>query len=143
MVSEMTGLTKRQAEVQQLVDQKLTAEAIATKLGLTVGTVNSHKTRMRLQREDRPLTGREKQVMELVGQGLTDIDISARLEISPRTVEVHRQSVMAKYKARNTPHLMTILHHDATKALQVRISELEAAVARLETELSTLRDGRA
>jgi DNA-binding CsgD family transcriptional regulator len=139
----MTGLTKRQAEVQQLVEQKLTAEAIATKLGLSVGTVNAHKTRMRQRRADRPITGREKQVIELIGQGLTDTDISARLEISPRTVEVHRQSVMAKYKARNTPHLMTILHQEATGALQIRIAELEAAVARLKNELSTLRDGTA
>jgi DNA-binding CsgD family transcriptional regulator len=127
-------LTKRQAEIQRLVDQKLTSRAIAAELGLTVGTVSAQKARIRIRLESRPLTKREIEIVELIGKGLSDIEISATLHISARTVEVHRQSVITKYKARNTPHLLALLHEQATKALLARISELEAIIADLRNE---------
>jgi DNA-binding CsgD family transcriptional regulator len=138
----MEALTKRQAQVQELMEQKLTAEAIAAKLGLSVGTVNVHKARMRHRLAGRPLTKREQEIVELIGRGLNDNEISAALAISARTVETHRHSAIAKYKARNTPHLLASLHEEAAKALLARISELEARIVGLEGQLATLTESR-
>ena len=96
---------------------------------------------MRRRSADRQLSKREQDVVGLIGRGLNDSEISAALNISARTVEAHRQSVIAKYKARTTPHLLAILHEDATKALNARISELEAIVNYLEGQLASKREG--
>jgi DNA-binding CsgD family transcriptional regulator len=136
----MQGLTKRQAQVQRLVEQKLSPEAIAVELGMTVGTVNVHKTRIRRRLAGRALTKREQEVVKLIGRGLSDAEISATLGISHRTVEAHRQSVITKYKARNTPHLLVMLHEEAAKELHGRISELETLVAELEKKVRQRED---
>jgi DNA-binding CsgD family transcriptional regulator len=136
----MQDLTKRQAQVQRLVEEKLSAEAIAVKLGMTVGTVNAHKTRIRRRLAGRSLTKREQEVIKLIGSGLSDAEISVTLGISHRTVETHRQSVIAKYKARSTPHLLVMLNEEAIKGLHARISELETLVAELEKKVGRTED---
>jgi two-component system response regulator FixJ len=63
-----------------------------------------------------PLTERERQVLVGLMAGETNREVAQQLTISPRTVEVHRASIMDKFGARNTVHLVSLVRDAWAKA---------------------------
>jgi len=52
------------------------------------------------------ITRREKEVLGLIADGLTNNEIADKLFISTTTVDTHRQSLLAKFDAKNTATLI-------------------------------------
>ncbi len=52
------------------------------------------------------ITRREKEVLSLIADGFTNNEIADKLFISTTTVDTHRQSLLAKFEAKNTATLI-------------------------------------
>ena len=52
------------------------------------------------------VTRREKEVLSLIADGFTNNEIADKLFISTTTVDTHRQSLLAKFEAKNTATLI-------------------------------------
>ena len=70
------NLSKRQAQVQELVALGLTNQEIAEHLGNGSKTVGTHRDRASALRKGTSLAARELQVAELTPSGLSSADIA-------------------------------------------------------------------
>jgi DNA-binding CsgD family transcriptional regulator len=55
------------------------------------------------------LTVREREIMQLISKGLSTKEIAGKLFISFHTVESHRKNLLAKFNAKNSVELLTLL----------------------------------
>ncbi len=55
-------------------------------------------------------TSREREVLDYMLEGFTTSEIATKLCLSPRTIETHRRNMLAKFGARNVPHLINIIY---------------------------------
>ncbi|WP_150114883.1 hypothetical protein [Xanthomonas euvesicatoria] len=90
------------AQVQCLLDQRVTQRALAQRLGVTHQAVNRFVRRHGLagsgrqafrDRQARELIERRQQVQRLVQAGLTSAEVAKRLGVSPATIGLDRQSL--------------------------------------------------
>jgi DNA-binding NarL/FixJ family response regulator len=68
-------------------------------LRVSLKTITSHHV---------ALTKREEEILHFISQGCTNNEIAVKLFISKRTVDGYRESILSKFGARNTAHLMAI-----------------------------------
>jgi DNA-binding CsgD family transcriptional regulator len=52
------------------------------------------------------LTGREKEILHLISIGFSSDEIARDLYLGAETVRTYRKSLLQKFKARNTAHLI-------------------------------------
>jgi DNA-binding CsgD family transcriptional regulator len=61
------------------------------------------------QKKTATLTVREREIMQLISKGLSTKEIAGKLFISFHTVESHRKNLLAKFNAKNSVELLTLL----------------------------------
>ncbi len=90
------------AQVQCLLDQRVTQRALAQRLGVTHQAVNRFVRRHGLagsgrqafrDRQARELIERRQQVQQLVQAGLTSAEVAQRLGVSPATIGLDRRAL--------------------------------------------------
>ena len=54
------------------------------------------------------ITSREREVLVRISKGASSPEIAEVLEVSIETIKSHRKSLLIKFKARNTAHLIRI-----------------------------------
>ncbi|PZT35873.1 hypothetical protein A7X97_13665 [Stenotrophomonas sepilia] len=90
------------AQVQSLLDERMTQRALAQRLGVTHQAVNRFVRRHRLAgsgrqtfraRQARELIERRQQVQRLIQAGLTSAEVAKRLGVSPATIGLDRQAL--------------------------------------------------
>ncbi|MBK8504525.1 MAG: response regulator transcription factor [Saprospiraceae bacterium] len=52
------------------------------------------------------LTTREKEILQLISQGFSSDEIASDLFLGSETVRTYRKSLLQKFRARNTAHLI-------------------------------------
>lgn len=55
------------------------------------------------------LTSREIDVLRLMVEGLTSEEAAEKLSLSERTIEVHRSSILRKFRAKTSAHLVSLV----------------------------------
>jgi predicted transcriptional regulator len=90
------------AQVQSLLDERMTQRALAQRLGVTRQAVNRFVRRHRLAgsgrqtfraRQAREVAERRQQVQRLVQAGLKSAEVAKRLGVSPATIGMDRQAL--------------------------------------------------
>ena len=98
-------LTGREQEILALLSAGNSLPDIAERLGITLGTVKDHVTRVYTKiganRERNPLTRRELEILALVAAGNSTPEIAEQLRISSGTVKTHLTNVYKKIGAKN------------------------------------------
>jgi DNA-binding CsgD family transcriptional regulator len=98
-------LTGREQEILTLLSTGNTLPDIATQLGITLGTVKQHVTRVYTKigadRQRNSLTRRELEILALLAAGNSTPDIAGQLGISPGTVKSHLTRVYKRIGAKN------------------------------------------
>jgi DNA-binding CsgD family transcriptional regulator len=98
-------LTEREREILMLLSAGTSPPDIAAQLGLALGTVKNHVTRIYTKIGAKPerdsLTRRELQILTLLAAGNSTPEIAQQLGISPGTVKSHLTSVYKTIGAKN------------------------------------------